>query len=395
MKPVTLMISAAIAATVLGASGLRARDESGPYAAWKNGPGRDRSFFPIAVWLQDPTNAERYKAAGFNLYVGLWQGPTEAQLAALKRAGMPVICEQNRVGLSHKEDPTIIGWMHGDEPDNAQPVRDPATGKEGYGPCVPPQRIVNDYQRLKALDPTRPIMLNLGQGVANDQWIGRGNGSSLKDYETYVKGADVISFDVYPMASPELGIDKLWYVPKGVSRLVNWTAGKTLIWNCIECTSIGGDGKATPAQVRSEVWMALIAGSRGLIYFVHQFKPTFDEHALLDDPPMLREVTAINTQIRELSSALNSPTVTDGATVSGPTTEAPVSIMVKRQGKTTYLFTAGMRNVDTSAEFHLNGLPKSARARVLGETRTIEVNNGRFTDRFIPYGVHLYKIVEP
>jgi hypothetical protein len=33
--------------------------------------------------------------------------------------------------------------------------------------------------------------------------------------------------------------------------------------------------------------MSLIRGSRGLIYFVHQFKPTFREAALLDDPEML------------------------------------------------------------------------------------------------------------
>jgi hypothetical protein len=33
---------------------------------------------------------------------------------------MKVICQQNAVGLRQREDPTVIGWMHGDEPDNAQ-----------------------------------------------------------------------------------------------------------------------------------------------------------------------------------------------------------------------------------------------------------------------------------
>ena len=111
---------------------------------------------------------------------------------------MPVICQQNAVGLAHRGDPTIIGWMHGDEPDNAQPLPAPATG---YGPCIPPAQIVADYARLRAADPTRPILLNLGQGVANDSWIGRGSGAKLTDYETYVKGGDLISFDVYPVAA--------------------------------------------------------------------------------------------------------------------------------------------------------------------------------------------------
>jgi hypothetical protein len=58
------------------------------------GPLSDPGFFPIAVWLQDPANAPRYKDMGINVYVGLWKGPTEKQLAALKQHGMRVICAQ-------------------------------------------------------------------------------------------------------------------------------------------------------------------------------------------------------------------------------------------------------------------------------------------------------------
>jgi hypothetical protein len=58
-----------------------------------------------------------------------------------------VICAQNEVGLAHKNDPIIVGWMHDDEPDNAQPVTDPATGKTTYGPpCT-----AEDRRRLPAI----------------------------------------------------------------------------------------------------------------------------------------------------------------------------------------------------------------------------------------------------
>ena len=65
---------------------LIATSENGvPHAGWKNGPPANANDFPIAVWLQDPARTPgRYKAAGINLYVGLWQGPTEDQLAELK-----------------------------------------------------------------------------------------------------------------------------------------------------------------------------------------------------------------------------------------------------------------------------------------------------------------------
>jgi hypothetical protein len=370
-------------------------DSPPSYARWSHGPPSDPGYFPIAVWLQDPRNADAYKRAGINLYVALWRGPTEAQLAALKKAGMSVICDQNRVGLAHRNDPTILGWMHGDEPDNAQEVRDPKTGRRGYGPCVPPSRIVADFERLRATDDTRPIMLNLGQGVANDDWKGRGPGASLNDYPGYVRGSDIVSFDVYPVAGIERadGAEFLWYVAKGVDRLVNWTGGKKLVWNCIECSRISDPrAKASPAQVKAEVWMALVHGSRGLIYFVHQFKPSFNEHALLDDPEMLAAVTAVNRQIRELAPALNSPSVTTWATVRSSDAHVPIDILVKRRPEAAYVFSVGMRNRPCRGTFSLKDLPARALAVVLGEDRQITISDGQFEDAFSAYGVHLYRI---
>lgn len=365
------------------------------YKQWKNGPPADAGYFPIAVWLQSPENARRYKAAGINLYIGLWEGPTEAQLAALKAAGMPVICEQNAVGQAHRDDPTIVGWMHGDEPDNAQPVKDPQTGEQTYGPPIPPARIVADYGKLRAQDPTRPVLLNLGQGVANDEWVGRGPEGHPEDYLTYVKGGDIVSFDVYPVAGinkPD-GENYLWYVAKGVERLMGWTEGKKPVWSCIECTHIDNEKAiATPHQVRAEVWMALTHGSMGLVYFVHQFKPTFNEHALLDDPEMLSAVTALNKQIHTLAPVLNSPTVKETASVSSSSAEVPIALMAKRHDGATYLFTVGMRNGPARGSFVVHGLPEKATAEVLGEGRTISVQNGKFSDDFQPYDVHLYRI---
>ena len=364
------------------------------YASWSHGPSSRPDDFPIGVWLQSPSNAAKYQAAGINLYIGLWQGPTEEQLTALKAAKMPVICQQNAVGLAHRADPTIVGWMQGDEPDNAQPVTDPVTGEKGYGPCIPPARIIADHARLRAADPTRPVLLNLGEGVANDEWIGRGTGAALSDYERYIQGGDIVSFDVYPVAGlnkPD-GENYLWYVPKGVTRLVGWTGGRKPVWSCIECTHIGSDRKPTPSQVRSEVWMALIHGSHGLIYFVHEFQPKFNEHALLDDAPMLAAVTKINHQVQALAPVLNSPTLGQVATVRSSSEQTPIDLMVKRQGKTTYLFAVGMRNGAVQGAFAIRGLPKTARAEVIGEARTITVNGGRFSDAFGPYAVHLYRI---
>src|SRR6266545_3508468 len=59
--------------------------EPGPNEKWANGPPSGPAFIPLAVWLQNPSNAERYRNAGFNTYVALWNGPTDEQLAALRK----------------------------------------------------------------------------------------------------------------------------------------------------------------------------------------------------------------------------------------------------------------------------------------------------------------------
>ena len=324
-------VTASVAAEPTGAS-----TNLSPRIFASDGWPTDKSFFPIAVWLQNPVNAQRYKAAGFNLYVGLWQRPTIPQLDQLQPANIAVFCEQNQVALENKNNPIIAGWMHGDEPDNAQSL---GTGK-GYGPPIPPATILLDYQRLHSADPSRPVMLNLGQGVAWDGWHGRGVRSNHpEDYPEYLKGCDIASFDIYPVVhdSPEVA-GRLEFVARGVERLAGWTHGQKPVWTCIECTHIGNpDAKATPQQVRAEVWMALIRGARGLIYFVHQFKPSFREAALLDDPEMLAAVTDLNRQIRELAPALNGPTIENRLTVQSSASPARVAALAKRCGDTVYI----------------------------------------------------------
>ncbi|HEV7924201.1 MAG TPA: hypothetical protein VGR14_02530, partial [Verrucomicrobiae bacterium] len=325
-------------------------DSGNPYTKWQNGPAHNENFFPVAVWLQPPSKALRYLDAGFNTYVGLWDGPTEEQLYSLKQAGMKVICEQNAVSLKHLNDPTIIGWMHGDEPDNAQELGD---GK-GYGPPITPATIIAEYQRIRAADPTRPVMVNLGQGVAWDDYIGRGvRRNHPEDYAEYVKGSDIASFDIYPVAHDDPAIaGKLWFVPQGVERLIKWAGPERIVWNCIECTRIGNpDHKATPQQVRSEVWMSLIHGSRGLIYFVHEWKPRFNESALLSDPEMLAAVTAINHQIHRLAPVLNRPAVADAVKVTSANHDVPIAVMAKRTDNALYLFAVAMRDGKTTATF--------------------------------------------
>jgi hypothetical protein len=294
------------------------------------------------------------------------------------------------VALNHLKDPTIIGWMHGDEPDNAQPLEKGA----GYGPPIAPEKIVQHYNRLRAADPSRPVMLNLGQGVAWDGWYGRGSRSHHpEDYPKYLEGSDIVSFDIYPAVhdNPEVA-GKLWFVAQGVERLVQWSDGQRIVWNCLECTRISNpDRKPTRHEVRCEAWMSLIHGSRGLIYFVHQFKPNFREAALLDDPEMLEGVTALNRQITQLAPVLNSPTLRDAVTVQAQNSSVPVAVTVRRDKRAIWIFAVAMRDGSTTAEFTLKDSPGIKSIEVLEEHRSLPARQGVFKDRFGSWDVHLYR----
>jgi hypothetical protein len=382
-----------VTAAVFSIAAFAANGDEPPAAASTARPGvlSRPDFFPLAVWLQNPANAARYKGAGINLYVGLWRGPTEQQLAALKEQGMYVICSQNAAGLAHKDDATIIGWMHGDEPDNAQRIR----GQKGYGPPILPAKIVEDYQRRKELDPSRPVLLNLGQGVAWDQYIGRGvRRNHPEDYAEYVQGCDIASFDIYPACHDHPDVaGKLWFVADGVTRLRKWAGDERAVWNCIECTHISNpNAKATPEQVKAEVWMSIVRGSRGIIYFCHQFKPTSIEAGLLADAEMLAAVTATNKQIQELAAVLNSPTISGELQIESANAEVPVEAIVKRHGGSTYVFAVSMRGQATTARFRLSDRRLADKAVVLGENREIKIGEGKFDDSFQPWEVHLYRI---
>lgn len=364
--------------------------ESAVYSKWDRGPSRLGDAFPIAVWLQSPQNAKRFREAGINVYVGLWRGPTEEQLADLQAAGMHVICAQNDVALGSHNAGVIIGWMHGDEPDNAQSRR----GGDGYDPPILPDKIEADYRRIRARDPSRPVLLNLGQGVAFDQWIGRGvRRNHPEDYPEYLRGCDIASFDIYPAVHDHADVaGKLEFVPRGVERLRQWSHDSKIVWNCIECSRISNvHTKPTPHQIRAEVWMSLIHGSRGLIYFVHQFEPEFKEASLLDDSELLPAVTAINRQVQELAAVLNRPAIEDAVKITSEVAEVPIATMAKHFEGATYLFTVCMRNQPTTASFELRTSTPGGQVTVLGENRSIGLQGGRFEDAYEPYGVHLYR----
>jgi len=374
-----------------GSGPLRAEQASGAnLSKFVNGLPTNPNFFPIAVWLQQPKNARAFKAIGVNTFVGLWHPPTAEGLAQFEREGIHLVLEQTPAALTLKHSPAIRGWLQADEPDNAQP-----DGRGGHGECVPPEEVVRRYAEIRSRDPTRPVYLGFGQGVANPFWYGRGAKCSAMPPEAYYRiasqGADIVAFDIYPVAEVRQThvIGRLDLVGRGVANLKRWVPPGTPIWADIETTHIyNPERRPLPAEIYSEVWIAIILGANGINYFVHEWKPSFREDGVFRYPDVVAEIAKINAQLNTFAPVLNSASVPNGIGIQAAT---EISAIVKSDGGTTYIFAANMEKTKATARLTLpdriNG-----QVLVLGEDRSMTLVGGAFEDTFEPYGIHLYQL---
>ena len=383
-KAVASMFRAAATAVALGAPVESAiAQTTTPSASSRLG---DETFFPIGVWQQSPFRAPMYKKLGINLFVALFEGPTESQLDELAKNGMFAIAEQKLEILQSPNLGVIKAWMQIDEPDNAQPI---AGGR--YGPCVSAATVAERAAAMKKADPTRPVFVNFGRGVADPSWIGRGTCTGdLGYYTVAAQNNDILSFDIYPASTNTPNVKgRLEYVAHGVNVLQNAAKAGQQVWTVIETTRISSEtSRPTPQQIRSEVWLALTHGASGIIYFVHEFSGGFREDGIFRYPDAMEAVESVNTEIRELAPVLNQDSVADRVAVSA---RVPIGTILKIYKGHIYLFAASEGNTSEKAWMFVRGLGDTS-AEVLGEGRTLDVKNGVLDDQFDSYGVHLYKI---
>jgi hypothetical protein len=110
---------------------------------------------------------------------------------------------------------------------------------------------------------------------------------------------------------------------------------------------------------------------------------------LLDDPEMLKAVTALNHQIQEFAPILNSPTLENVLQAKASNAEVPIATMVKQHNGHLYIFAVAMRNAETRCTFSSDLLGSSV--DLLGEERKLSVTGHTFADDFKPYEARLYR----
>ena len=142
--------------------------------------------------------------------------------------------------------------------------------------------------------------------------------------------------------------------------------------------------------------MSIVHGSRGLIYFVHQFEPQFVEASVLQDETLLAGITKVNQEVKSLAAVIQSPEQKSLFRLTSADAKATIATSWRTHESKGYCFVVGMADHPTELELqvdahNLGTTNPITKIEVLGESRTLEPRDGMIRDSLSGYGVRIYR----
>lgn len=399
----------------------------------------DPNFFPISVFFgkADPYHVTLLKDAGVNVYMGVEHSPEVFPMTNVTSQGVYAMPGLEWTPAEVGNDNMVVGWSVSDEVEMGMATPGDLDGdsdEDEYDCLIQQQNFVG---QARGFNDGRFVHANFGNGILRTFWSGGAspNYPGKTTMYDHVALMDVSSADKYTYTSPEVaGIIDGWHDapdwPNGVPvqraysygwqadqmrRFQNQSSPKP-VWTFVETARpyLGevGASTITPDQISGAVWSALIHEARGVAYFQHNNDGAYGgNYSIVDIPVVHTAVKAINAKVQSLAPVLNSQsyynttyTVND-YTYYRFTFNNGTDTMLKTYNGYAYIFAAlGMQANNasaTSGTVHATGsktftLPTGVTGtivEVVGESRTITVSGGQFSDTFAAeYSSHVYKI---
>jgi hypothetical protein len=430
--PATLVAVSALVLALPTASA-SSKGPSALYGPFSHGLPTSPDFFPISVWYQSPSGgnvpapytdqAQAFKAMGINVFVGVSQsngldwpesyGADQGEMAAAAAAGIYVI---------GGGDPSCSPANTGSDPcdtDHASvesvqkllaslPASD-AKYFAGYQWTDEPACNVDISLQASTIhneDPTRMTYANEGAWTADlpNNDIGAPSGSGLTSTqclskaETNLVAPSIVSSDDYALTDPWhssvcAGANCVYLYGDSAATMRRLAGPTQPVWSFIEtgtddlglssqngpCNfttntcAHGNEAAATPAQVNSAAWDAVINGANGIEWFCDD-SVAYDACAGggPDGQPAVSgsrtygiaaNLSSIDHTIENFAPELNSPDA-PGLTVSSG---LPMSTMLKDVDGKYYLFAESDRDGTTTSTFRDPALA--------GDTATLVYNS--------------------
>ena len=246
------------------------------------------------------------------------------------------------------------------------------------------------YDRLKALDPTRPqLILEAPRGTT-------------ADLAPYADMANVHGIDSYPVRyrSPR---PNLHWVGIWTRRLRPVTPSRA-VWATLAACFSGSDDPAgsgaivrpTVRQMRYMAYDAILNGARGLIFFGNHNAQCLSADETASVWSWSYWTSVLRPLVRELGPAgrLAPALVLPGSGVGVRTSDGRTPVVSRVVGRNLWIIAA--RHGGGTARVTFRGLPRGLRGGwVYREGRRVPARRGALTDTFRQWDVHVYRFLLP
>jgi hypothetical protein len=258
----------------------------------------------------------------------------------------------------------LLGWTYPDEPEN-----------NGWTPDE--LRRAHTYARGSA-DGLVSFMTTTG-GFFNAPY--RNPQVSKSTYSQFAQMADVAGFDLYPLGHCQSDLGAVYDAQRAFIRL----AGDMPTFQWIETGPIKptycGGFTMTPAELKAEVWLAIVGGARGIGYFTHTWSP--DHNAFDVSPGLQQAMQKTSNLLASVQQGLL------GRTVLSDLNSSSVKVIARAGIDRNYVFAVNTQRAPITVQVlvpHLHG----GSLQVVGEKRSVNVSGAQFVDNFQPLAVHVY-----
>jgi hypothetical protein len=273
----------------------------------------------------------------------------------------------------------LLAWMQEDEPD--------AYGNASVNLPICQQK----YTDWKAIDPNRMVYINFG----GSDVMSATSSSAIDTYKALIATADWVSNDRYPVTgylNEGAKRNDLTLIGQPMDKLRGWTDKPQFCY--VETSSqqfVSGARGVTPSELRAEIWLAIVHGVRGYVFFPQVVGGNDSSNDGTPDD-VAAEMTVQNGIVTRLAPVLqgeiNPPAL-------GATVPSPLQVAWRDAPDGRYFIVVNpIGTAMASASITLTGVGTATTARLLDGSRSVALSNGSFTDAFAPFGVNIYVVAQ-
>lgn len=361
--------------------------DAAPGALFLNG------FFPIGAFVVPEEDMDKWVGRGVNTLVSVAiDNGNDADVTAwddaAARRGLRTIRRPLSNPDADRSNTHLLAWSHRDEPD-----------MNGLGSTFIAINQGN-YAAWKQSDPKRPAFVNFGidvlgaePGNVRPPWCTMRDGNNCnteEDYRQLIAAADWVSNDIYPVTGYLNDEHRRFDLTLIADQIEKLRAYSNKPQFCFVETSnqemFAGSRGVTPAELRAEIWIAIVHGVRGFSYFSPRPDPFAWDMTPAD---VAAELTKQNAVVTKLAPVLQSEINPAGVFAS---VAAPLRVAWRIVPSGVYIIvvnTGGTRILD--AAVNVSGAAvTTATAIVYDESRSVPLLSGRLIDTFGPFSRHIY-----